>query len=85
MEEPINIPPIIQNPVSEEKSPKRNREEPSSSPMGTTDQQFQLSKQPKLTPLYEHEEHIASIQMIDTNAMWQLDRQTTDTIASAET
>jgi len=37
LEEPMNIPPIIQTPVNEEKNPKRNREEASSSAMDTTD------------------------------------------------
>ncbi len=51
--EPMNIPPIIQTPLNEDKNPKRNREEASSSAMETTDEKFKLNKRPKLNLVSE--------------------------------
>ena len=57
---PMNIPPVIQTPANEEKNPKRSRDEASSFDMETTDELFDLSKRPKLNPVFEQEENITS-------------------------
>ena len=58
--EPMNIPPIIQTPVNEENNPKRSRDEAYSSAMETTDELVEPSKRPKLNPIFEQEDNIAS-------------------------
>lgn len=65
----MNIPPIIRTPLNEEKNPKRNNEEESSSTMETSDELFKLNKRPKLNHVSEQEENIASEEIIDTEAM----------------
>lgn len=79
LEEPMNIPPIIQALVNEEKNPKINREEASISAMETIDEQFKLNKRPKLNLVSEQEENIASEDIIDTKAMGQRSKWTTET------
>lgn len=49
--EPMNIPPVLQTPANEERNPKRNREEGSSSAMETTNENFELREMPKLNPV----------------------------------
>jgi len=53
--EPMNIPPVLQTPANEERNPKRNREEGSSSSMETTNKHFDISyrKRPKLNLVTE--------------------------------
>lgn len=65
----MNIPPVIQTTENEEKNPKRNRDEASSSAMDTSDELFKLNKRPKLNPVSEQEENIASEEIINTDAM----------------
>ena len=67
----MNIPPTIQTLADEEKNPKRNREEASSSAMETTDELMEPSKRPKLNPVLEQEDNIAADEIIDTEAMRQ--------------
>jgi len=65
----MNIPPVIKTPVNEEKNPKRSRDEASSSAMEIIDELMQPSKRPKLNPIFEWEDNIASEEIIDTEAM----------------
>ena len=67
--EPMNTHPILQTPANEEKNPKRNREEASSSTMETTYELFELRKRPKLNPVSEKEENIESVEIFDTKTM----------------
>lgn len=60
-------------------------EEASSSAMDTTDEQFKLNKRPKLNPVSDQEENIASEDIIDTEAMGQRNKHTIETAASIET
>lgn len=65
----MSIPPVIQTPANEEKNPKRNGEEASSSAKETTEELFEPSKRPKLNPVSEQEENIASEEITDTVVM----------------
>jgi len=65
----MNIPPVLQTPTNEERNPKNNRKEGSSSSMETTDELFELRKRPKLNPVFEEEENIESLEIIDTETM----------------
>ena len=67
--EPMNIPPILQTLANEERNPKRNREDGSSSSMETTDEYFELRKRPKLNPVSEQEENIESVEITNTQMM----------------
>ena len=69
--EPMNIPPVLQTPTNEDRNPKRNREEASSSAMETTDEQFEINykKRPKLNPVTEQEDTIESVEITDTDIM----------------
>ena len=67
----MNIPPVIQTPVNEDNNPKRSSDDASSSSMETTDELMEPSKRPKLNPVFEQEDNIASEEIIDTEAMRQ--------------
>ena len=71
LREPMNIPPVLKTPANEDKNPKRNREEGSSSTMETTDEQFEISdmKRPKLNPVTEQEDTIDLVEITDTDTM----------------
>jgi len=62
----MNIPLVLQTPANEERNPKRNKEEGSSSAMETTDENFELRKRPNLNPVSEQEENIESVETNDT-------------------
>ena len=67
----MNIPPIIQTPLNEEKNPKRSGDEASGSAMETTDELMDPRKRHKLNPIFEREDNIASEEIIDTEEMRQ--------------
>lgn len=67
--EPMNNPLVLQTPANEERNPKRNREEGSSSTMETTYEHFELRKRPKLNPVTEQEENIESVEITNTETM----------------
>ena len=72
----MNIPHVLQTPANEEKNPKRNKEEASSSAMETIDELFEPSKRPKLNLVFEQEENIASVEITDTETMGQRSKDT---------
>lgn len=53
--------------------------------METTDELFEPSERPKLNSISEQEENIASEEIIDTDAMGQRTKETTEMAASEET
>jgi len=80
--EPMINPLVLRTPTNEEKNPKRNREEASSSAMETIDELFELRKRPKLNLVSKQEENIESMEITDNETMGQRSK---DISASGET
>jgi len=69
--------PVLQTPQNVEKNPKRNREEASSSGMGSSNVQYEPSqiKRPRLNPILEQEDVEGSLEI--ANAELDMSKGTT--------